>query len=636
MSGLPSPGSLYASRYRIERQIGRGGVGVVYEAHDESLDRPVAVKIVRAAEGDHHYADRFAREAQMQARTRSRHTVTVHEHGELDGNAFLVTDLMPDGDLHTWLMREGPLPWRAALSVTAQVCEALEDAHRAGIVHRDVKPSNVLLWSRADGLIAFLCDFGIAAFIGDPVQRAATEAGAVVGSPAYMPPERLQGTGGDDERGDVYAVGCVLWATLTGEAPYLGTDLDVMMQHVQAPVPQLDTGDPVDDQIDALLRKVLAKDPDDRLPSAEAFRYELRKIHSAVAGAPAMSGLHPLPPSVSAARARLFEGSSVEPGGASPDASGSRHAATEAVRTAVQPVHGRPEQPAPPEPLADRLKRRASRWRTWPTALGIGLAVSGLVATLAADPDARANSAERVLVAGAVSVPASTPVATQQPAPTPTPAPTTAPAPTDPTDPTDPTAELLALAVAPRVRTTPAYRAVRFSYEPPVQVPGVAVRVEYLRGGAWTTAEQDLVRYTGAGGRTTCLRFRSVVETDEGAVTQSPVNKFCDTSLEPTLRIVASDKPCAAVSRGFVYDCRWYGVRLAGFAPGTNPLVEVVPDFGRSYCAAPVPGSTFECRTVRIDDQGRGRIRQYVRIGTTSKLTMRVGDVSTTATLSGP
>ena len=200
----------------------------------------------------------------------------------------------------------------------------------------------------------------------------------------------------------------------------------------------------------------------------------------------------------------------------------------------------------------------------------------------------------------------------------------------------DPTDELLALAVAPRVETTPAYRSVRFSYEPPVQVPGVEGRVEYLLGDTWTTAEQDLVRYTGAGGKTTCLRARSLVETAEGAVTQSPVNKFCDTSLEPTLRIVASDKPCAAVSRGFVYNCRWYGVRLAGFAPGSNPLVEVVPDFGRSYCAAPVPGSTFECRTARIDDQGRGQIRQYVRIGTTSKLTMRVGDVSTTATLSGP
>ncbi len=301
--GLLRPDSLYASRYRIEQQIGRGGVGVVYEAHDESLNRPVAVKVVRAADDDdHRYAERFAREAQMQARIRSRHTVTIHEHGEVEGTVFLVTDLMPDGDLHSWLMREGPMPWRAALSVTAQVCEALEDTHRAGIAHRDVKPSNVLLWARTDGLIAFLCDFGIAAAIGDDTQRELTEVGAVVGSPAYMPPERLMGTGGDDERGDVYSAGCVLWSTLTGEAPYSGTDLDVMTQHVQGPVPQLATGDPVDDKIDALLRKVLAKDPADRLASAEEFRHELRKIHAAVAGAPPMSGLHPVPPSVAAAQ----------------------------------------------------------------------------------------------------------------------------------------------------------------------------------------------------------------------------------------------------------------------------------------------------------------------------------------------
>ncbi len=192
------------------------------------------------------------------------------------------------------------------------------------------------------------------------------------------------------------------------------------------------------------------------------------------------------------------------------------------------------------------------------------------------------------------------------------------------------------MAVAPRVRTASDYRSVRFAYEPPEQVPGVEVRVEYLLDDTWTPAEPTLVRFTKAGGLTACIRARSVVETSAGAVTNSPVRKFCGTSAEPTIRIVASDKPCTALANGYAYSCQWYGVRLSGFEPGTAPLVDVLPAEGRSYCKVPVPGSTFECRKASIDKRGRAKIAQYVRIARTTELTMRAGSVSTTMTLQAP
>ena len=163
MAGFPKAGDEYGGRYRIVRQIGHGGMGSVYEAVDKVLNRPVALKIVLPSLGDREdYQARFAREASVLARIRSRHIVGIHEYGEDDDTVFFVTELFPDGDLQTWLARNGPLERKQALTLVAQVCEALADAHAADVIHRDVKPGNVLLWSRAEGLIPYLCDFGIA------------------------------------------------------------------------------------------------------------------------------------------------------------------------------------------------------------------------------------------------------------------------------------------------------------------------------------------------------------------------------------------------------------------------------------------------------------------------------------------
>ncbi len=623
MSGLPRPGEVYAGRYLIERQVGRGGAGLVYEAQDVRLDRPVAVKVVTPADDDdHRYAERFEREAQVLARIRSRHTVTIHEHGESDGTVFLVTDLMPDGDLHSWLLREGPMPWRGALSVTAQICEALEDTHRAGFVHRDVKPSNVLLWTRSTGLIAYLCDFGIAAAIDDAAERELTRVGSVVGSPAYMAPERLLGHGGDDERADVYAAGCVLWATLTGEAPYVGTDLDVMTQQVEGPIPQLGTGDRVDDQIDALLRKVLAKDPRERLATAADFRRELHSIHSVVAGAPSLSGLRPVPPSVSSARTAASSVGTIEaPEIDGPEIDGPEIGVTSPLGGTIGPGPDdeltRHEHehvlPAPAAPTEKRSRRRGAL-----VLLAAAVLVgAGLVARLAsAEGDSAPTSAATSPVGGA----------------------TTGPAPVDAGSPTAGTTaeELLAVTVAPRVRAASGYRSVRFAYRPPREVPGAEVRVEYYLDDAWVAAPRSLVRRTSAGGRTSCLRARSVVETTDGLVAESPARRFCGTAAAPTVRVVASTTPCSLLYRGYTYPCRWYSVELAGFVSGEKPVVELVPETGPSYCTEPVPGSTFRCRSARINGQGRATITDYVRIATTTELTVRVGATSKPVTLTGP
>lgn len=210
MAGFPRAGDEYGGRYRIVRELGHGGMGVVYEAVDKVLDRPVALKIVLPSLPDReNYQARFAREASVLARIRSRNIVGIHEYGEHEDTVYFVTELFPDGDLQSWLARHGPLDRRAALSLVAQVCEALGDAHATGVIHRDVKPGNVLLWSRPEGLIPYLCDFGIAIDGAHDEPGGRTRTGTLIGSPAYMAPERHFGHDAD-ERGDIYSTGCLL------------------------------------------------------------------------------------------------------------------------------------------------------------------------------------------------------------------------------------------------------------------------------------------------------------------------------------------------------------------------------------------------------------------------------------------
>jgi len=274
MTGFPKAGDEYGGRYRIVRELGHGDMGIVYEAVDHVLNRSVALKIVLPSLPEREdYRARFVREASVLAKIRSRHIVGIGEYGKHDDTVYFVTELFPAGDLQRWLQKHGPLDRRAALLLVAQVCEALADAHSSGVVHRDVKPENALLWNRSEGLIPYLCDFGIAI----DGQQGLTRTGALIGSRAYMAPERHFGHAAD-ERGDVYSVGCLLWSVLTGDAPYSGTDFQMMNAHINEPTPQLGTDHPLDQRIDEVLAGAMQKDPESRLTTADEVRQRLLAI----------------------------------------------------------------------------------------------------------------------------------------------------------------------------------------------------------------------------------------------------------------------------------------------------------------------------------------------------------------------
>jgi serine/threonine protein kinase len=263
--------------YRVGRRLGSGGMGVVFEARDENLERPVALKVIapQLAE-DAEFRGRFTREAQAQAMLDSRHVVQVYAHGEDDGRLWIATQLVPDGDLRSMLDSYGAPSVPVAIDLIEQVADGLADAHAAGLVHRDIKPANVLLRRRADGwLTAYLADFGIARQVGGEVTRTSH---ATVGTPSYMAPELHTG-GQPGVSSDVYSLGCLLWATLTGRAPYAGTsDFEIVTAHRERPVPQLPDDNPLAARLNEVLRATLAKDPADRPPSAAAVRDWVRSL----------------------------------------------------------------------------------------------------------------------------------------------------------------------------------------------------------------------------------------------------------------------------------------------------------------------------------------------------------------------
>ena len=253
--------------YHLVRRLGGGGMGVVHEAWDTRLQRPVALKVIAAdLADDPAFRERFTREARAQAALDSEHVVRVHAHGEDDGRLWIATQLLPDGDLGALLRRYGALPQPVALDLVAQVADGLADAHAAGLVHRDIKPANVLL-RRGPRILAYLGDFGIARPLGAEVTRT-----GAVGTPAYLAPELHTG-GAAGVASDVYSLGCLLWAALTGAPPYAGgSDFELATAHRERPVPQLPGRDPRTVAVNRVLRTALAKRPGDRYPSARAFR----------------------------------------------------------------------------------------------------------------------------------------------------------------------------------------------------------------------------------------------------------------------------------------------------------------------------------------------------------------------------
>lgn len=273
----PLLGSLLDGRYRVEAQIARGGMASVYRAVDTRLERTVALKVMRPhLASDEAFVARFRREARAAAQLSHPNVVAVFDQGEDDGQVFLAMEYVPGRTLREVLEQEGPLTPRAALDIMEPVLEALASAHRAGLMHRDVKPENVIL--RDDGQVK-VADFGLArAVTGETATSATTE---VLGTLSYISPEQIE-LSEVTTRSDVYSAGLILFELLTGQKAFTGDSIpNVIYQHLHRGVPApsgIVHGTPA--ALDSLVAMASAKDPQDRPADAGEFLEELRHVRS--------------------------------------------------------------------------------------------------------------------------------------------------------------------------------------------------------------------------------------------------------------------------------------------------------------------------------------------------------------------
>lgn len=259
--------------------------GGVYRAHDTRRQRTVALKRLPAGSADEpSLRARFRRESELASRLRDPHVVPIHDFGEIDDRLFIDMRLVEGTDLADLIARNGRLRPDRAVALVGQLASALDAAHVAGLVHRDVKPSNVLVTAGPDGAdFAYLIDFGIARPLRDDGAAALTGTGLAVGTMAYMAPERFAG-GRCDHRVDVYALSCVLYECLTGVRPFPTADLPALVYaHLQAPPPAPSARSPVGPAMDAVVGGGMAKDPDARPASAGALAGGARRALSAPA-----------------------------------------------------------------------------------------------------------------------------------------------------------------------------------------------------------------------------------------------------------------------------------------------------------------------------------------------------------------
>ena len=221
--------SALAARYTLEREIGRGGMSVVYRARDLRLDRDVAVKVLRPELTVSLGADRFLREIHVAARLQHPHILPLYESGEADGLFYYVMPFVAGESLRARLQEHGPLSVPEAVRIAGEIGSALTYAHEQGFIHRDVKPENILLSSG----LAMVADFGIAQALVHAGVAPLTDSGVVVGTPGYMSPEQSAGQTKLDARTDVYSLGCVVYEMLAGEPPFTGpTARAVLARHI--------------------------------------------------------------------------------------------------------------------------------------------------------------------------------------------------------------------------------------------------------------------------------------------------------------------------------------------------------------------------------------------------------------------
>ena len=374
-----------AGRYRLGALLGAGGMARVVAAHDLRLDRPVAIKLAPASGIDRVGRERFVREARSSAGFSHPNAVAVFDAGEADGYLYLVMELVDGPSVAARLAEHGPLDVDEALTITSAVLAALGAAHAAGIVHRDVKPGNILL---GPGGAVKLADFGIAKRLGD-LAADLTGTGQFVGTPKYLAPEQVVGEPVTAAT-DLYAVGVVLYEMLAGRPPFEGdTPIATAIAHRDAPIPDVRrVRSDVPGHVAAAVTRAMAKDPADRFRSAEQMAATLRG----------------LPEPIPVAAPPLAASSPVEP-----------------TQVMVGPV---------------RPSRRTRAW-WWAAAAGLAVGIGAAIALAQRDeePNASAGELTETTVAPAANVAVSTTATPTTAAPGTTATPTTPPRPRRPRPP---------------------------------------------------------------------------------------------------------------------------------------------------------------------------------------------------------
>lgn len=272
-------GAILRGRYELGRQIGAGGMADVFAGVDRPLGRPVAIKRLRPAyAADPAFVERFKREAQAAAAVNHPNVVAIYDWGEQDGTYYLVMEYVPGSNLSELLSHQGPLPEDQALDLASQIAAGLEAAHRHGLVHRDMKPHNVLVDPQGR---AKLTDFGIARAASEvPI----TESRVVLGSARYIAPEQLQGQEAD-ARSDLYSLGVVLYELLTGQAPFDGTTTTaILARHLHGtPRPPRQLRPALSAATESIVLKALARDPAQRYQTAADLRRALERARATLA-----------------------------------------------------------------------------------------------------------------------------------------------------------------------------------------------------------------------------------------------------------------------------------------------------------------------------------------------------------------
>jgi serine/threonine-protein kinase len=266
---IPLLATTLAGRYTLERELGSGGMAVVYLAHDRKHDRKVGVKVLRPELSSLIGSDRFVREIQVAARLNHPGILPVYDSGESDPYLFYVMPYVEGESLREKLDREGQLPIDEALSIVGDVASALEHAHARGVIHRDVKPENILLYQG----VPMLMDFGIAVAASAAADTRLTNTGLLVGTPQYMSPEQAAGERELDARSDQYSLACILYEMLAGQPPHTGhTAQALIASRLTEPVPDMHRlRERASVNVERSLAKALSADPADRFASVVAF-----------------------------------------------------------------------------------------------------------------------------------------------------------------------------------------------------------------------------------------------------------------------------------------------------------------------------------------------------------------------------